>query len=69
MDFSIEKRIGSHFSVYGKANNLLNTPATIFIKGVNPENADLPGQGSNNETLIRKEYYKQNYLVGVRYKL
>ena len=69
MDLSVEKRFGNHFSVYVKANNLLNTPTTIFIKGVNQENTELPGQSNNNETLIKKEYYKQTYLVGLRYKL
>ncbi|RFS20749.1 TonB-dependent receptor [Chitinophaga silvatica] len=69
MDLSLEKRFGNHFSVYAKANNLLNTPATIFIKGANPENADVIGQTSKTETLIKKEYYKQTYLLGVRYKL
>ena len=69
MDISVEKRFRNHFSIFAKAGNLLNTPAEIFIKGVNPENAELPGQGKANETLIRKEYYKQTYLLGVRYKL
>lgn len=69
MDISVEKRFRNNFSVFAKAGNLLNTPATIFIKGVNKENADVPGQNNANETLIRKEYYKQTYLLGVRYKL
>ncbi|MFY0254149.1 TonB-dependent receptor domain-containing protein [Chitinophaga sp. 30R24] len=69
MDLSIEKRIRNHFSIYAKAGNLLNTPTEIFIKGTNSKNADLPGQGEANETLIRKDYYKQTYLLGVRYKL
>lgn len=69
MDISVEKRFRNHFSIFAKAGNLLNTPATIFIKGVNKENADVPGQNNANETLIRKEYYKQTYLLGVRYKL
>lgn len=69
MDFSLEKRIGQHWSVFTKVGNILNTPATIYIKGYNKENAGLPGQNSEKETLIRKEYYKQTYLLGVRVKL
>jgi hypothetical protein len=69
MDISVEKRFRNNFSIFAKAGNLLNTPTTIFIKGVNKENADVPGQNNANETLIRKEYYKQTYLLGVRYKL
>lgn len=69
MDVSVEKTFRNRISVYAKAGNLLNTPAVIFIKGANTKNADIPGQGKANETLIRKDYYKQTYLVGVRYKL
>jgi hypothetical protein len=69
MDISVEKRFRNNFSIYAKAGNLLNTPTEIFIKGANEKNADIPGQGKANETLIRKEYYKQTYLLGVRYKL
>lgn len=69
MDFSLEKRIGQNWSVFTKMGNILNTPATIFIKGYNKENAGLPGQNGTKETLIRKEYYQQTYLLGVRFKL
>jgi len=69
MDISVEKRFRNHFSVFAKAGNLLNTPTEIFIKGTNPANDNMPGQAKANETLIRKEYYKQTYLLGVRYKL
>jgi TonB-dependent receptor len=68
MDVSVEKRFKNNFSVFAKAGNLLNTPTEIYIKGTNSKNAGLPGQGGN-ETLIRKEYYKQTYLLGLRYKL
>jgi len=69
MDISVEKRFKNNFSIFAKAGNLLNTPAEIFIKGTNPQNDDIPGQGKAGETLIRKEYYKQTYLLGLRYKL
>ncbi|MBO9727342.1 MAG: TonB-dependent receptor [Chitinophaga sp.] len=69
MDISVEKKFRNHFSIFAKAGNLLNTPTTIFIKGANKENQDVPGQNNANETLIRKDYYKQTYLLGVRYKL
>ncbi|MBV7529148.1 TonB-dependent receptor [Chitinophaga sp. sic0106] len=69
MDLSVEKHFKNHFTVYAKAGNLLNTPATIFIKGYNKENDDVPGQPLNGkETLIRKETYGQTYLLGARYK-
>ena len=70
MDVSVEKKFKNSFSVFVKAGNLLNTPTTLFIKGINAENAGLPSQDANsNETLIRKDFYEQTYLIGLRYKL
>jgi outer membrane receptor protein involved in Fe transport len=70
MDASAEKKIKKNFSVFIKAGNLLNTPAKLFIKGSNAVNASIAGQSAaNNETLIRKDYYQQTYLLGLRYKM
>ena len=70
MDASVEKGFKNHFTVFAKIGNLLNTPAKLFLKGTNPANAtiaeDLEFKGN---TLIRSDYYKQSYLIGVRYKL
>ncbi len=69
MDASLEKKF-KNMTVFIKANNLLNTPSTLFIKGTNPENGDIEGQDINSgETLLRKDHYKQTYLLGVRFKL
>ncbi|TDW48120.1 TonB-dependent receptor [Flavobacterium sp. 270] len=70
MDASVEKRFKSHFSIYLKANNILNTPNKLFIKGTNAANANI---AENNieykgRTLIRDDYYGQSYLIGFRYK-
>jgi TonB-dependent receptor len=70
MDASVEKKFKNNLSVFIKAGNLLNTPTKLFIKGTNAANASLPDQdAASNETLIRKDYYKQTYLLGLRYKL
>jgi len=70
MDASAEKRFKSGISVFVKAGNLLNTPNKLFIKGTNAANANVEGiDESNGHTLIRSDYYKQTYLIGVRYKL
>jgi TonB-dependent receptor len=70
MDASVEKKFRNNLSVFIKAGNLLNTPTKLFIKGTNAANAGLPEQdASGNETLIRKDYYEQTYLLGLRYKL
>ncbi|WP_367913107.1 TonB-dependent receptor [Leadbetterella sp. DM7] len=69
MDASAEKSLKHGLTVFVKANNLLNTPMKLFIKGTNPENdkiaEDLVNKG---RTLIRKDLYGQNYLAGLRYK-
>lgn len=70
IDFSFEKSFKNGISIFGKANNLLNTPKTEYLKVNNPYNSKFPMQSLLlNETLIRKEYYKQSFLLGVRYKL
>lgn len=70
MDASVEKRFKNKLSVFIKAGNLLNTPTELFIKGTNSLNQGLPDQGGNSkETLIRKDFYEQTYLLGLRYKL
>ncbi|MGY3215241.1 hypothetical protein ACVW2L_004294 [Mucilaginibacter sp. HD30] len=66
MDASAEKRLKSGFSVFIKANNLLNTPTQLFIKGVSPNSKD--AAVSNGQTLIRNDYYRQSYVLGVRFK-
>lgn len=70
MDASIEKKINANVTVFVKANNLLNTPAELFIKGVNDKNREIPGQDyESGKTLIRKDDYGQSYLMGIRVKL
>jgi len=70
MDASVEKKFKKNISVFVKAGNLLNTPTELFIKGTNAANATVPQQDLNsNETLIRKDFYEQTYLIGLRYRL
>ncbi|MGX7685694.1 TonB-dependent receptor domain-containing protein [Flectobacillus roseus] len=70
MDASIEKNIGKHWSIFAKANNLLNTPMRVFIKNSNPVNSSIPEQSNlSNKTLIRQDYYQRSYLLGLRFKL
>ena len=69
MDASAEKRFKGGISVFVKANNILNTPTKLFIKGTNPENNNINEDlVKNGTTLIRSDYYGQNYLIGFRYK-
>jgi outer membrane receptor protein involved in Fe transport len=48
---SCEKSLGKHFVIFGKFNNLLNTPTTIEINGLT----------------IGQNIYKANYNVGLRF--
>ncbi len=70
MDASLEKRLGkTGLLLFGKANNLLNTPAEIFIRNINKNNGDAPNQDLPGQTLIRRDFYQRSYVLGVRYKL
>jgi len=72
-DLSCEKKIKKKLSVYAKVNNILNTPVIIellkskeqFVTG----NYQLPYQTLPNSTLVEKDYYGRNYLIGIRYKM
>ncbi len=79
MGFSFQKRLSKkiNLSLYGKVNNILNTP--LVIRMFPPSNyanipgtsAWLPNQDNNtslNSIVVQKEYYGQTYLMGLRYK-
>ncbi len=68
MDISVEKTFKNRLTVFAKANNLLNTPTTIFIKNTSPKNVNVPDQDLPGKTLIRRDYYERFYMAGVRYK-
>jgi TonB-dependent receptor len=72
LDFSFEKSINKHISVYGKVTNILNTPViveldkpNIFRSGQNI----LPDQTSDKSITVEKDIYYQTYLLGLRFKL
>jgi hypothetical protein len=70
MDASVEKNLKNGFILFAKANNLLNTPLEVFVKNTNSRNAGIPDQDiASGRTLIRRDFYAQSYLLGVRYKL
>lgn len=51
LDFSIEKKIGRHFTVFGKFNNLLNTPTVLKAQGL----------------VVTQSTYQRNFSIGIRY--
>jgi len=72
MDFSIEKKLGRHWFVFAKVNNILNTPYQLEIrqpfKGSTPRIA-VPYQEVNENLFKRKDTYGASYLLGVKFKL
>ncbi|MGZ3757809.1 MAG: TonB-dependent receptor domain-containing protein [Mucilaginibacter sp.] len=75
LDLSVEKTIFKKFSVFGKANNLTNTPYVLQLHQsyaaylAAPGSRALPLQTDiNNRITVQKDNFKTNYLFGVRYK-
>ncbi|WP_214070399.1 TonB-dependent receptor [Mucilaginibacter sp. dw_454] len=71
LDFSAQKKLGKHFIVYAKANNLLNTPYELVIKQNNTYNysgiAKYPHQESAAYTTVQYDQYYARYNLGVKY--
>ena len=67
MDASVEKRFKNGLAIFAKANNLLNSPKTIYVKNASQKNADVPKQSLSGKTLIRQNYFQRSYYFGVRY--
>jgi TonB-dependent receptor len=51
--FSCEKDVAKHFTVFGKFNNLLNTPVKQYVQG---------------SILVVKNIYRSTYNIGIRYE-
>ncbi len=72
LDLSAQKTIGKRFTVYFKANNLLNTPLELFIKEHNNAFSGtnkLPFQESANYVTVQKDSWYRTFLFGLRFKL
>lgn len=71
LDFSAQKKIGKHFIVFVKANNLLNTPFELFIKQNNASNYSglmkYPHQESPDYTTVQYDLFYARYSLGVKY--
>ena len=75
LDVSFEKRIIKKLTVYGKINNLTNTPFVLSLH--QPYDNYLQSSGSRplalqsdpgSKIIIQKDFYKTSYLFGLRYK-
>ena len=71
MDFSAEKKINKHFSVYAKVHNILNTKTIVEIIQSNPYQSGtsaLPFQDRSDRILVQSDYSKQSFFLGIKYK-
>jgi len=70
LDASVEKKFRAGWAIFAKTNNILNTPMELYVKGTNPENDKIMEKlVQGRSTLIRKDLYGQNYILGLRYNL
>ncbi len=72
VDLSFEKKISKkiNLSVYGKARNIFNAKAITRIRRENTYydgTFKLPEQDDPHTIVVRKEEYRPNYLLGIRY--
>lgn len=71
LDFSVQKKVGSHFIIFAKANNLLNTPYELIIKQNNSSNytglLKYQHQESPDYTTIEYEQFYARYSLGAKY--
>ena len=68
LDLSAEKQFKNGFSIFFKANNLLDAKRERYLKTVNESNLEYEGQKSDN-TIVGTYQYGRTFLLGVRYKL
>ena len=68
LDLSAEKQFKNGFSIFFKANNILDAKRERYLKTVNESNLEYEGQKSD-KTIVGTYQYGRTFLLGVRYKL
>ena len=68
LDLSAEKQFKNGFSIFFKANNLLDAKCERYLKTVNESNLEYEGQ-KRDKTIVGTYQYGRTFLLGVRYKL
>ena len=68
LDLSAEKQFKNGFSIFFKANNILDAKCERYLKTVNESNLEYEGQKSD-KTIVGTYQYGRTFLLGVRYKL
>jgi len=68
LDFSAQKSLNRHFTLYVKATNLLNNSSYQDVLHTNTLLGQ-EGQVLSDKILVQKDTFNQTYLLGIRYKL
>jgi len=69
LDASLEKKVKKS-TLFIKANNILNTPISLYLKKYNKVNETISGyENFNNGTLLRKDLNGINIQVGFKFKI
>ena len=71
IDASIDKKLGSRFKLYLKANNIFDTHTIVELLQSNPSNTSalIPGQQSANRITVMRQTDFTSYFVGVYWSL
>jgi len=70
LDFSAEKRLPAHLTVFAKVTNLLNTPTVLeVLQAPTGGLLRMPEQSADQNILVQRDVYYRTYLLGLRYRL
>ena len=69
-DFSAEKKFKKNYGIFLKVQNILNTPDEFYVKKPVSNTYPVPFQDPGSATtLSKRNFYGQNYQLGIRYIL
>ena len=69
LDLAAERKLGKHFSLFGRVSNALNAATVSEIRHPNPDTGSsfLPGQTGNNRITVQRMQNGAHYLAGIRF--
>lgn len=70
LDVAAERHFGSHWSIFVKGSNVLNSATVVEVRQANTAPAGfVPGQTSSSRITVQRMQNGQRYLAGVRFLL
>ena len=69
LDMAAERKLGKHFSLFGRVSNALNAATIIQVRQGNPDTGGsfLPGQTGDGRITVQRMRNGAHYLAGVRF--